>query len=60
MVLDCVLSWFICSISWCHWYARLCAVYHGLFAVPLGGTGYLDCVLSVMDCLLFLLVALGI
>ena len=52
------LSWFECSSSWCHLYARLCAICHGLFAFLFGGSGNLDCVLSVMVRLLFLLVSL--
>ena len=48
------LSWFECSSSWCHSYARLCAMCHGLFALLFGGSGNFNCVLSAMVCLLFL------
>ena len=52
------LSWVVCSVSWYHWYARLYAVCQCMFAFPVNVIGMLDCVLSDMVCLLFLLMSL--
>ena len=55
----CCLYLYVCYSSCCHLYARLYAICHSLFALSFGVTAMLDCVLSVMVCLLFLSYVIG-